>query len=49
MKKYHFLMSVFCLTIFIIGTEVVKAEQTAIYHKSGDVGVFSVDVKLPVV
>ena len=46
MKQYHFLTSIFCFAIFVIGTEAIKAEQTAKYHKAGDVGVFSVGVEI---
>ena len=48
MKQYHFLTSIFCFAIFVIGTEAIKAEQTAKYHKAGDVGVFSVGVEIPI-
>ncbi|MHC4531205.1 MAG: hypothetical protein ACYSXD_06560, partial [Planctomycetota bacterium] len=47
MKQYHFLTSIFCFAIFVIGTEAIKAEQTAKYHKAGDVGAFSVGVEIP--
>lgn len=47
MKQCYFLTSIFCFTIFMVGTEAIKAEQTVKYHKAGDVGVFSIDVEIP--
>ncbi len=47
MERYRFLRSIFCFAIFVIGTEGIKAEQPAMYHKAGDVGVFSVGVEIP--
>ncbi len=47
MKNCHFLTSIFCFAFFVNCTEAIKAEETAKYHKAGDVGVFSAEVEIP--
>lgn len=47
MKKYHFLTSIFCFAICIIGPEAIKAEETIKYHKAGEVGVFCAEFAIP--
>jgi len=47
MKQYHFLASILCFTVFGIGAQYVKAEQTAEYYKAGNIGVFSINVEIP--
>jgi hypothetical protein len=48
MKQHRFFTTIFCLALFVIGRGAIKEEETAKYHKAGDVVVFPVDAEIPV-